>query len=374
MWNRTWGYSGHESAMRISINENGTSIYTGFVANNDYALLLKYDALGNNLWNKTWKKGNSSAAWGIATDNENHIFVSADSDSGGEIYGFNDSGSLNWSKPYNGYISSITASNDSIYAVGGYNDDAQIIKYDFSGNEIWKRVWKNGQYSALNQLCIGFDNISIYGTGITGPKFGIKDVLVLAYDSLGNHLWNKTWGGALEDAGSGIATDVDDNIFICGGTESFGSGITDAFLIKFNSSGVFQWYKTWGGSGDDFGLALQYHNNSIYLAGYAAGPSSNHKVLLIKYNLNGDLIWNTTYYEGITCGAWGLSINKNGEIFLSGGQGFSGSGKALLLKYIEIPNGTPELMMTLIPVITLMGIFIIIIKHRKKKAENRLCP
>jgi hypothetical protein len=77
--------------------------------------------------------------------------------------------------------------------------------------------------------------------------------------------WYKTWGGSSSDYGKGIALDASENAFITGSTFSFGAGLGDAFLVKYDSSRNLLWNKTWGGSYDDrgYGIALDASENAF---------------------------------------------------------------------------------------------------------------
>ncbi|MFX1239254.1 MAG: SBBP repeat-containing protein, partial [Promethearchaeota archaeon] len=59
--------------------------------------------------------------------------------------------------------------------------------------------------------------------------------------------WYCTWGGNLYDEAHGVAVDSSDNIYIAGLTNSFGA--MDAVLVKYDSSGMQQWNRTWNGGG-----------------------------------------------------------------------------------------------------------------------------
>ncbi len=58
----------------------------------------------------------------------------------------------------------------------------------------------------------------------------------------------KTWGGSDYDRGYGIALDNLGNIFITGDTSSFGAGYYNVFLLKYDSVGNLLWNTTWGGA------------------------------------------------------------------------------------------------------------------------------
>ncbi len=99
-------------------------------------------------------------------------------------------------------------------------------------------------------------------------SYGISDydAFLVKYDPVGILLWYITWGGEYSDAGTGVAIDSENNIYLCGETGSFGSGGYDVFLAKYNSNGVQLWNIMWGGASDDegFGVVVDIANN-IYI-------------------------------------------------------------------------------------------------------------
>jgi len=115
-------------------------------------------------------------------------------------------------------------------------------------------------------------------------------MILVKYDSSGVQQWNRTWGGIDRDYGVVPAVDSSDNVYVSGGTDSFGAGSWDAVLVKYDSSGVQQWYRTWGGSNEDNGRGVAVDSSdNVYLAGrtfnFGAGSSDMY---LVKYGVDGN--------------------------------------------------------------------------------------
>ena len=140
---------------------------------------------------------------------------------------------------------------------------------DNSGN-----LYKVGHFS----LSPDFDPTS--GTNNISSN-GASDIFIQKFDALGNLLWVKTVGGTGTDAGKDVAVDVLGNVYITGTfydtvdfnpsnstVNKISSGYEDAFVLKLNSVGDFQWVKTAGGTGPDVSHALSLDNSAnVYVTG-----------------------------------------------------------------------------------------------------------
>jgi len=108
------------------------------------------------------------------------------------------------------------------------------------------------------------------------------------YDSSGVQQWNRTWGGIDEDGGSLTAVDSSDNVYISGWTVSFGAGDSagdsDMVLVKYDSSGVQQWNRTWGGIDPGWGVAVDSSDN-VYLAGDTSKREEEEEPPISGYDL-----------------------------------------------------------------------------------------
>jgi len=58
-------------------------------------------------------------------------------------------------------------------------------------------------------------------------------MVLVKYDSSGVLQWNRTWGGSNWDEGNGVVVDSSDNVYLAGFTESFGAGNFDMVLVKY---------------------------------------------------------------------------------------------------------------------------------------------
>ena len=63
---------------------------------------------------------------------------------------------------------------------------------------------------------------------------GDKDAVILIYDSDGNQPEYLTWGGTADEIGKDILV-LNDDIYVCGRTYSFGIGSGDCFIVKYNA-------------------------------------------------------------------------------------------------------------------------------------------
>ena len=150
--------------------------------------------------------------------------------------------------------------------------------------------------------------------------------------------WNKTWGGLANDNGYGIAADSSGNLFITGDTNSYGAANQDAFLLKYDSSGNLEWNKTWGGSLGDFGRGVAVDSSgNIFITGDTNRGTAGPDVFLLKYDSSGNFQWEKTWGGFATDIGRGVAVDGSGNVFITGHNnqgGNPGSGAdVFLFKY-----------------------------------------
>ncbi len=122
-------------------------------------------------------------------------------------------------------------------------------------------------------------------------------IYLIKTDSNGNQNWYKIFGGNGENEGNSIQQTKDRGYIIAGSTKACGAGGWDVYLIKADSSGDCVWTRTFGGNNDDYGYSVQQTKDG----GYIVVGSTNSfgtggvDIYLIKTDSNGDCVWTRTF-------------------------------------------------------------------------------
>lgn len=127
--------------------------------------------------------------------------------------------------------------------------------------------------------------------------YGGTDFWLIKTDVRGNIEWSNTFGGDQYDYLKSGHQTSDGGYIIIGQTSSFGEGYYDVWLVKTDENGSEQWTQTFGGSGYDSGLDVKECVDGGYIiVGFtdSFGAGSND-VWLIKTDGNGFELWNSTF-------------------------------------------------------------------------------
>jgi hypothetical protein len=304
-WNTTWGGSEEDYGRGITVDGLGNSFVVGrtksFGVGCMDVFVLKYDSDGNLLWTTTWGGSNDDNGEGIALDGLGNIYITG---------------------------------NTFSYGAGSW--DSFLLKYNSDGNLLWYKTWGGPRNDAGHGIAI--DNSgNIFVTGRTRSYGGFDfDVFLLKYDSNGNLLWNKIWGGSNRDVGYGIALDGSGNILVTSHSASYGAGGWDVLLLKFDSNGNELWYRTWGGSNHDsaYGIAVDNSGNA-YISGMTSSFGGFEQGHLLKYDSDGNLLWDEIWGGSSRDRGYGIVSEDSGNVFITGYTESFGVGGAdvILLKY-----------------------------------------
>ena len=288
------------------------------------AMILKFSSTGVRLWS-TYFGGNAyDQCEAMTVDSQDNVFVT----------GFTSSSNL----PIQ-----LLAGAYSQTTFGG-GSDAFMIKLNSQGVLLWSTFVGGTLNDQPNSICIdNTDNIYITGTTnstnfptqqLTGAYWqsalgGSNDVFILKFTHQGVLLWSTYYGGSLNDQGTSICVDHQNNIYITGYTQSTNfptqqltgaywqsalAGGYDFFILKFNSLGVRLWSTYYGGS-----LAEQSSSvcidrlDNLYLYGstnstnfptqqltgayWQSALAGSYDFIIAKFTNQGVRLW-STYYGG----------------------------------------------------------------------------
>jgi len=345
-----------EVPVAIALDDSGNVIVTGYSTGssgfNDYAT-VKYNSSGIQQWvNRFNGTGNfDDRAESIVTDDFGNVYVTGRALMTITGYDYvtikyNSSGQQLWMKTFNGFV-------------GGGRDEAKIvkidklnnvivtgiiqtafsafdiltIKYDQNGNEIWTKQFNGSGNADDKPYSLFLDNQNnIYITGSIGINLDNNDIITIKYNSDGTQEWAKTYSGIdnHDERGIGVVSDNQNNIYVGGYTYTGGITGYDFILIKYNSVGDQQYFKTTNYSGDSQDLADVMgidSSSNIYLT----GNISYYNSFTCKYDTAGNLLW-SRYKSSCTPSA--LETDNLGNVYISGKTSQNPS-DYMLIKYNE---------------------------------------
>ena len=215
-----------------------------------------------------------------------------------------------WTKTYGGegdeYGWDIRITQDKGFIIAAQTNsfgngeiDAYLIKVDAEGNEKWSKTYGGNKIDRIFSVQQTQDG-GYVAAGITYSYTSIdpndRDGYLLKTDSSGKQEWYKTFGKDAYDVGHSIALTNDSGYLITGYGESFTKlGNRDVYLIKTDANGKMQWLKTYGGIEDERGIkGLQTRDGGYVAIGFT---DKDWDMYLIKTDSAGDILWTRTFGE-----------------------------------------------------------------------------
>ncbi len=244
--------------------------------NNVQTLIVKYDSAGNILWSKAGQHGQSRPI-AITTDHKGNLYV----------FGYFTTDSVRF-----GDNLLINTGYDFIHPLN--NTCYFLLKYDETGNLLWS------------------DN----GSGNIHPDGDYLKAGGMAADASGDIYIASTFNTDTLKIGS-------NRLINSNGTDS----TDDIFVAKYNTSGNVLWAKSFGGTNNDYVLDVASNGSKVFFAGYFTSGrinfgsytlyNSRKKGYVTCMDLSGNIIWaQSTGSKGKTrC----VATDKKGNVYVAGG-------------------------------------------------------
>ena len=214
-----------------------------------------------------------------------------------------------WTRIYGGpgdeICYSVQQTRDGGYVLGGVyeatsvsQDDMYLIKTDRVGRIVWNRTYGGDS----NECCRSVHQTNDGGYALAGFTYsygsGLSDFYLVRTDSLGNQQWDHTYGTGSSDRLECMQPTADGG-YILGGYTGPPYG-EDMYLVKTDSLGNLEWDHTYGGSGVDGCYSVQQTSDGGYiLGGSFYGGTSGYMMWLVKTDDQGNMEWDQTFgYAG----------------------------------------------------------------------------
>jgi hypothetical protein len=284
MWTKSIGGSFADVANSVKQTPDGGYVIAGYSGSNDYDVsnhngctsnndpcfdvwVIKLDANGNLLWEKSLGGEEFDSAFEVQlTSDGGSVLACTSASTTGDIIG-NHGGKDCW-------IVKLTSNGEIEWqnSMGGLADDeAKSIKQTSDGGFI----------------VAGFSSSN---DGNVSGNHGGSDYWIVKLDTEGSIVWQKSFGGSLNDFGQSIYQNDDGGFVAVGSSTSNDGDVTgnhggaDYWVIQLDADGNLEWQKSMGGSGNDYGTSIEQLPEEKYIvAGYSDSPdgdvSGNHSSL-----------------------------------------------------------------------------------------------
>ncbi len=215
--------------------------------------------------------------------------------------------------------------------------DILIYKLDTLGGIIWSYVYSTPLNESAKYIEQTMDG-GFIAAGFQTDTFGFNNSLVLKIDGAGNFLWAKSIGGNDNDYASAIKELPSGNFILSADTKSQGAGGYDVELSKLNSVGNVIWQYTYGDSVNNGSQGI-YISSDYHILSYGETertPASYFDMFLEKIDTNGVSSWKK-YYGAINRAdaCFSMTENSSGEFFLTGYSNTFNGGQAMDLALIK---------------------------------------
>lgn len=335
VWNKTYGNIYAESYNDVKIGHDGY-IYVcgedtidGFEVNGTIA---KYDSAGNLIWFRSWGE---IQPWvrclALDLDSQGFIYVVVNyglDESGYQILKYNSDGDLLWNSAFANsslLIYDMMIQNDVIYLCGVNNSlslfkqEIVVIARTLTGGLIWSKTFSDPHRDYYAKALFVKDNY-VYSCGYSYQEdLDDADTILICYNTSGIFQWNRTWNLDNEYL-QGIF--VDDAIYCCGWTEKWDTTMQydNYLLLKYDLNGNYATHKIWGSNGHERAHDIIINDEYIIVYGIGeciVGNQFDISISILEKSLN---LINTNYWGDFAYIDWAarFSISNDGYIYAVG--------------------------------------------------------
>jgi len=305
-WDKAYGGTGGDYIKSVvQTSDRGyalAGITNSFGAGQEDFWLVKTGSSGEMLWSKAFGGAGTDWAYSVVqTSDDGYVIAGVTNSSGAGSYDawlvkVDSAGNMQWNRTYGGAnyeeARSLVRTSDGGYAFAGSTSsygagdhDFWLVKTDSNGNMQWNKTYGTPSTEAPFSVVQTKDGgYALAGIAVTSSA-GIlpnDDFWLVKTDLNGNMQWSQAYGGTGNDGESSLIQTDDGGYALVGYTysygagqpSSYGTGETNFWLVKTNSSGYMQWSKAYGGDyGEAASSVIQTVDEGYAIAGDARSES-----------------------------------------------------------------------------------------------------
>ena len=285
MWDQTYGGNMDDRGQFVQRTRDGGFIFVGWTSspvsgNKTTALvgaadywILKTDSLGNIQWQKDY--GGNESDFGTC--------IRQTADGGYIVTGYSQSG--------------VSGDKTQPKKSGGLSYDYWILRLDSSGNKIWDKDFGGNFSNECTSVLENSDGTFVlFGnsrSGVSGdktqpnydPSLTTPDIWIIKIDASGNKIWDKVYGGTLEEEAVSIEFASDGNYLFAAdsysppsGNISVGNlGTESWWVVKIDTAGNLIWEKSLNADHAEYCNIFDAGNDCYIVGGGDNGGIANDR-------------------------------------------------------------------------------------------------
>ncbi len=351
----------------ISVQQlpSGNLLYAGYAyssSNSSAIILKKLHPDGSEIWTMAYSTTSGQYSLHKAVYDKSthliylagHLFLNGQTDglvmiadTNGALLGNFLFGQSNASESFNG----ICTTDDGGFAAFGYqgftgsNSNFYLVKADASGNMEWEQIY------GTQLIDVGMNIIQTTDKGfmLSGDRQtafnSFYNVLIIKTDSSGSEEWNVPVNSPYNSGCRDMIQDAFGHFIITGETATPTSAYFDVMMIKFDVSGNILWNKTIPGTDQgDAGFSIAEFSAGHYLlTGYHFIASNNNTSIFMAHTDTSGNLMDFRTYDSIPMIDIGYQITPvNNGFYIAGSSIWLENKYALVFDTLSIATGLDE--------------------------------
>jgi hypothetical protein len=287
VWTRTYGGNGEDFGWDVVETPDAGFFIVGYTRappnGLDDVLVLRLDAAGTLLWERTFDEGGRDLAWSATLAPAGGVVIAAQSEQG-------DRGER----------------------------DAYLLHVGPTGDIVWRRIVHTPGDQRVFSVAHTDDGAFVVTGTTAADRETNRDAYVVRVDATGHVAWTRSLGDAPDDVGHGVIALAGGDVLVSGYGGTRSTGGSDVYLLRLDAEGNLRWWRHAGGPNDDRAMmSAPTHSDGYLTVGYSVSDGVGD-VLVMESDRDGNVQTSTVLERpGYDRGVMILAL-RDGRYILTG--------------------------------------------------------